>query len=186
VLGSINGVNGATASVKVGIGTSTPAKTLDVAGTIKMNDLYFVPPSLYDPAPTITSRVIPAGQGEGPEKSELILFHSNDATDQIALRAPAISFQTYNSSSVHDISNNAGYHPRMYIMPDGRVGIGTTDPEDCAILDVSSTTQGFLLPRMTTTQRNAISNPITGLIIWNTSDLQVQVYNGTSWTEAAP
>lgn len=54
-------------------------------------------------------------------------------------------------------------------------------PDSSAILDVSSTSKGVLIPRMTITQRNAISNPATGLIIWAINCDEFQVYNGTIW-----
>ena len=69
------------------------------------------------------------------------------------------------------------------------IGIGTTTPEASAQLDVSSTTKGFLLPRMTQTQRNAITNPAPGLMIWCNNCVapggELQVFNGTSWTNLA-
>ena len=63
------------------------------------------------------------------------------------------------------------------------MGIGTETPDDSAILDLSSTTQGFLLPRMNEVQRDAISNPATGLLIYLIEGTQqcLQVYNGTEW-----
>ena len=63
----------------------------------------------------------------------------------------------------------------------GSAGIGTATPNASAKLDVSSTTQGFLPPRMTTTQRDAIAGPATGLTIYNTTIKAFQVYNGTAW-----
>ena len=48
---------------------------------------------------------------------------------------------------------------------DSSVGIGTSSPDNSAILDISSTTQGVLIPRMTTTERDAILFPVTGLQI---------------------
>jgi len=50
------------------------------------------------------------------------------------------------------------------------------------LVEVSSTTQGFLPPRMTTAQRSAISGLAAGLIVYNTSIGQLEYYNGTSWT----
>jgi hypothetical protein len=50
-----------------------------------------------------------------------------------------------------------------------QTGIGTTAPHASAQLEVSSTSKGFLPPRMTTEQRDNISNPATGLIIYNTT-----------------
>lgn len=64
----------------------------------------------------------------------------------------------------------------------GGTGIGTATPNASAALDVTSTTKGFLGPRMTTTQRNAIASPAIGLLIYNTSLNFYQVYNGTGWT----
>ena len=48
------------------------------------------------------------------------------------------------------------------------IGIGTTSPERSSILDISSTTKGVLLPRMTLEQRNAIVLPVAGLLIYQT------------------
>ncbi len=48
------------------------------------------------------------------------------------------------------------------------VGIGTIAPDASAKLDLTSTNQGFLPPRMTTAQQNAITNPAVGLLVWCT------------------
>ena len=53
-----------------------------------------------------------------------------------------------------------------------------------AMLDVSSTNKGALVPRMTTTQRDAISAPATGLLIYNTTTNQFNYYNGAAWATA--
>ena len=55
-----------------------------------------------------------------------------------------------------------------------------TAPASSAILDIRSTTKGFLPPRMTTTQRDAISSPAAGLIIYNTTTNKLNVYT-TTW-----
>ena len=52
-----------------------------------------------------------------------------------------------------------------------------------AMLDVSSTTQGVLVPRMTSAQRTAISSPATGLLVYQTDGTAgFYFYNGTAWT----
>lgn len=60
------------------------------------------------------------------------------------------------------------------------VGIGTASPNAVAKLQVDSTTKGFLPPRMTTTQRDAISTPPAGLMIYNTTTNKLNVYT-TAW-----
>lgn len=60
----------------------------------------------------------------------------------------------------------------------GSVGIGTGAPQ--AALDVTSTTGGVLLPRLTTAQRNAIFNPIPGTVIFNTTYGTFEGYTGQS------
>jgi len=59
------------------------------------------------------------------------------------------------------------------------VGIGTTIP--LKIFDVTSTQSGVLLPRLTTTQMNAIASPLNGEILYNTDNSAFYYYNGTSW-----
>ncbi len=68
---------------------------------------------------------------------------------------------------------------RLTVASGGNVGIGTATPS--AKLDVSSTTQGFLPPRMTTTQKNAISSPATGLVVYDTTLNKLCVYTGAGW-----
>lgn len=65
--------------------------------------------------------------------------------------------------------------------PAQNIGIGTTSPNAKAILDISSTTRGILIPRMTTSQRFAISTPPNGLIVYDTDKNELYHYNGTSW-----
>lgn len=72
---------------------------------------------------------------------------------------------------------------RMRITSGGAVGIGTTNPVTSAKLEVTSTTSGFLPPRMTTTQRGLISSPAAGLMIYNTTSNKLNFHNGTAWQE---
>jgi len=62
------------------------------------------------------------------------------------------------------------------------LGINANTVHPSAVLDISSTTQGLLAPRMTTVQRNAIVSPATGLLVYNTTDNAFNFYNGISWT----
>lgn len=64
-----------------------------------------------------------------------------------------------------------------------QVGIGTTDPDPSALLELESDTQGMLTPRMTTVQRNAITSPAEGLLVFDTDLKSFYVFNGSSWEE---
>jgi hypothetical protein len=58
---------------------------------------------------------------------------------------------------------------------------GTQTDVASSKLTIESTTQGFLPPRMTTTQKNAIATPATGLMVYDNTLLNPSVYNGTNW-----
>jgi hypothetical protein len=59
------------------------------------------------------------------------------------------------------------------------VGIGTTTPQSKAILDVAATDKGVLFPRMTSEQRNAITDPPNGLHIFNTDQRCLNYYDSS-------
>jgi hypothetical protein len=63
----------------------------------------------------------------------------------------------------------------------GAVITGGTSVNASAQLQVDSTTKGFLPPRMTTTQKNAISSPATGLVVYDTTLNKLSVYTGAAW-----
>jgi len=54
-------------------------------------------------------------------------------------------------------------------------------PDNSSMLDVKSTSKGFLPPRMTTAQMNAINNPVEGLTIYNTTVKSLCTFDGLSW-----
>ena len=58
---------------------------------------------------------------------------------------------------------------------------GTGTMQSSAIGQFDSTSKGFLFPRMTTTQRNAIASPATSLVIFNTTTGAYNYYDGDSW-----
>jgi hypothetical protein len=66
---------------------------------------------------------------------------------------------------------------------EGNVIIGSTTNNSSALLNVSSTTQGFLPPRMTTTQINAIATPAEGLQIYNTTISHMCFYQAGAWVK---
>ena len=65
-----------------------------------------------------------------------------------------------------------------------QVGIGTTSPDPSSVLDIQATAndKGILIPRLTQAQRNAISSPANGLMIFQTDgNVGFYFYNSSSW-----
>jgi len=72
--------------------------------------------------------------------------------------------------------SSIAFAQNVAINTDGTV----SDPS--AMLDVKSTSKGVLVPRMTTTQRTAITSPATGLLVFDTNTNSFWFYNGSAWT----
>jgi hypothetical protein len=65
-----------------------------------------------------------------------------------------------------------------------QVGIGTDSPDASAALDIISTTSGLLIPRMTDQQRLDISEPASGLMVYQTNQTAgFYYYDGNTWTQ---
>jgi hypothetical protein len=74
---------------------------------------------------------------------------------------------------------------RMRLSASGALGIGGTAAAS-ALLDLQSTTRGFLPPRMTTAQRDAIATPTAGLTVYNTTTGREEGYDGAQWIPKIP
>jgi hypothetical protein len=120
--------------------------------------------------------------------------------DALTLDYTAQSLRFYNDGSSNPIyliqSNSAsklavGYtfnyyfsfdHARKSVAISTDSGAGAPQANASAVLDLTSTSKGFLPPRMTTTQKNAIATPATGLMVYDTTLNLMALYNGTTWT----
>ncbi|HUR30102.1 MAG TPA: hypothetical protein VMZ69_01650 [Saprospiraceae bacterium] len=142
---------------RVGISTNIPAAKLDVAGSA-------------------ANPTIPGLSSTGIARFEVT---SNEGVD-----IGKMGVSPY-SSWIQSGYNGTTADPLTLQPAGGIVGIGTSTPLTSAALDVTSTTKGFLPPRMLLAQRNLISTPAAGLMIWCSNcgiHGQLQVYNGISWT----
>jgi hypothetical protein len=83
-------------------------------------------------------------------------------------------------------ADGAGLHLPGVVNIGSQMSIGTTaDPSSKAVIDAVSTTKGMLDPRMTTTQRDAITSVPEALRLYNTTTHHPNFYNGSSWLEVA-
>ena len=71
----------------------------------------------------------------------------------------------------------------LLLNPGDGVAINGSAADASAVLDVQSTTKGFLPPRMTEAERDAIPTPATGLTVYNTTSSKLNVYDGSAWSE---
>jgi len=78
---------------------------------------------------------------------------------------------------------NAAPTTAMYLSPSGNIGIGTTAPAASAKVQIDSTTQGFLPPRMTNAERLLIATPAVGLCVYCTDVVEgLYINKSTGWT----
>ena len=141
---------------EVGIGTASPQTKLEVAGNIRASSTGATEMQLStSSASTTTAHIIGALSDSGFNYANLIL--------------------SSNATRFH-ISGSE----KMRIDSTGNVGIGTTSPAASAKLDIGGTTGALLVPRLTTTERNALT-AVNGMIIYNTTDNQMQGRINGAW-----
>jgi len=114
-------------------------------------------------------------------------------TDVITVLDPADHLVVFNAAVVATTATVGGVTPGLYYWDklakawvreessSGAVGINTTTPDASAMLDISSTTQGLLPPRMTMAQIIAIENPDAGLMVYNTDMHCLMYYNNAAF-----
>ncbi len=106
---------------------------------------------------------------------QIVPISSAMSGSNVLFRCPTIQTNYYIKYTGNDTACNSLIYDNNQ-----SVGIGTTTPSTSAILDINSTSGGVLIPRMTTAQRNAIPNPANGLIIFNTDNSCIEIYDGNN------
>lgn len=109
-----------------------------------------------------------------------------DGNNSFGVGSDVIYFRSFTN---HPLAFGTNSVVRMLISNTGQVGIGQTAPVASAKLEIVSTTQGFLPPRMTATQGSAIASPAEGLMIYVTDTNGTFTtkgwwgYNGAAWQQ---
>ena len=207
---------------RLGIGTSSPSRIVEIAGTA---------PVLKITGNSVTLSAIQFTNNGG----DFYVGRDNSGGSSFGLNSPAYS-GVINARGSYPLLLGAADKTAIYVFPtttNVHIGAGTTIPTDAGykldvngtarfsgqvnvttnttigtdgtitntylrnafsacfgavayapasvVLECRSTTQGFLPPRMTTTQKNAIASPATGLMVYDTTLNLISVYNGTTW-----
>ena len=195
-------------SGNVGIGTNTPTAQLEVATTNGLSTIIRRASSASQTSANLilqktnssnpsVSTAVPSGEYVG----RILFSASNGTSSYPGNGTDIVGYAVGNQSSTNNgggimfrtvplnISPTDTPTERMKIDHNGNVGIGFVTPATgivapASILDVSSTTSGVLVPRMTTTQRTAITltTALKGMLVFD-SDVNMFYYNvGTSWS----
>jgi hypothetical protein len=228
---------------RLGVGTNTPAQTLDVNGVSNFRDallistrgrltfgggfftvqaeptngLSFVvngnrvvniPTSenlLVGNNPSDTARLSIKGSGSTSATTSLLVQNSagseslkvsdNRVTTVYGLgvnSSPSLGQVNMNLSDTCIITTPTSFQVKSGITDSavlfingnsGLTGLNTTSPNASSAFDIVSTTRGFLPPRMTTTQKNAIASPAAGLVLYDSTTNKLQCYNGSTWND---
>jgi len=147
-------------SGNVGIGTSSPSTPLTVKSRASDN---------------VGVRVLASPSNVGG----IIQFTDDPVTVEYGSIIGAPTYMLVSSTTNLQIKTNGS--EAMRIDTSGNVGIGTSSPNASAILDAQSTTKGVRFPNMTTTQKNAVSSPAAGLVVFDTTLAKLCVYSGSAW-----
>jgi hypothetical protein len=92
-----------------------------------------------------------------------------------------LNINRYSTDDSFGVFNGGTGIPDFLVKNGGNILLGTTTDVASSKLTVESTTQGFLPPRMTTTQKNAIASPAAGLVVYDTTLGKLCVRGAAAW-----
>ena len=120
----------------------------------------------------------------GSDYGSKISLYGNEAL-QYGFGVKELLMQLYVPTQWADFAFGLGtsdsFSEVMRIKGNGRVGIGNSSPASSALLDLTSSNKGFLAPRMTSANRNAIASPAVGLLVYDSTSNTHWYYDGSSW-----
>jgi hypothetical protein len=122
---------------------------------------------------TINNPVAAEIRGQSPDEATAVGVIFNTTENYTVSGAKLVSFQNSDVEKAFVDMDGGGSFSTM--------AIGTDTPDPSASLEIVSTSKGLLLPRMTTAQRDNVSGPVAGLLIYNTSTSGLNFYNGVAW-----
>ena len=126
----------------------------------------------------------PISSGGGafvPLVSPTEVIMDTNSTGALGPSAFAFTIRSNMSSKITLFGNGDVDFSGPHVFADNYLGVGNVNEDPSAILEVVSTTQGFLPPVMTTTQKDAITTPAEGLVVYDVTLHKLSVWTGAAW-----
>jgi len=162
---------------RVWIGAGTPSDAgfmLDVTGSVRIGGTLTFTGSVNLTSTASICRI-------GTQFANSIIFVTNNADRWYILSSGHLQCAGVFLNNYDIGGTGNGEKPRTIYAWQNIVIGQVSSPSTKAALQIDSTTRGFLSPRMTTTQKNAITTPDAGLQLYDTTLNSPDVYNGTAW-----
>ncbi len=155
-------------AANVGIGTSTPEAKLDILG--------------------LSAQLLSIKSSTAASGAYSQWYNSDNSIrgivgvdgDGYSGTANQFSISTWTDHPIGFFTNTL---QRMTISNSGNVGVNTSTPDNSAQLEVSSTSKGFLPPRLSSVEMFNIASPAEGLVVYNTTSKTLNVFDGTDWMD---
>jgi hypothetical protein len=164
----------------VGIATQSPGSRFQVAGSTSFGALS----ANSTGSGYVSSITGSASKTSASDGTQLAMFSSDAlASNPLMLTLGTVGNATAANryAYVQTGEYGSGAFPILAFQASGgNVAVGTTTPAASTALDITSTTGALLVPRMTTTQRNALT-ATNGMILYNTTDNQMQARVNGAW-----
>jgi hypothetical protein len=157
--------------VNVGINNATPGAKLNIIDTVNATVPAFKVEGDSGNSSSYTAEIT----GLSGNRAVMLIKHLAIAGTGKGLVINIVA----TTGNILELQNNGTI--TFAIKKTGETVMGGTAPNANAILDLISTTKAFMPPRMTTTQRDNISTPTEGMVIYNLTTHLLNFYNGTVW-----
>ena len=208
---TMNGIGSWNGDIGVGINQGTPTATLHVTGSgaTSSTTSFLVENSNGDDILNIKDDgAFALGRGATPSISQSVVIGDTATANQRGISIgysttsgdsgvtigwdAGVSFATGRNINIGYTARASGLSSILLTAANGNGPVNNTENYNFSVYMTSQSTpdfrvignEGMIPPSITTTVRDAISSPVSGSTIYNTTDNKLQFYNGSSWTDA--